>query len=384
MCIQVTNGGEGYAGKNGVTWIDANRLKTLAVALGGALLFSLAGLPLPFLFGPMTACLIAALLKVPLRGWGVVSVAARTILGVAVGASITPDVIARLPQMTLSVAFIPAYILIIAAIGVPFFTRVCKFDPITAYYAAMPGGLQDMVIFGQLAGGDVRALSLVHATRVLIIVSVAPLVMTRMFGATLGNPIGAPAATLPLSEMALMAAAALIGWKGGERLRLFGASILGPMIVTAALSLSGVIHYRPPAEAILIAQLFIGMGIGVYYVGVTLQELRHDVLSGVAFVAILALLAAAITEIVVLAGLAHPVEAFLAFAPGGQAEMTVLAIVAGADLGFVIVHHLTRIVLVITGAPVMVRVIARRRAALDAAGPATGERPHDPDEGRDK
>jgi uncharacterized membrane protein AbrB (regulator of aidB expression) len=37
--------------------------------------------------------------------------------------------------------------------------------------------------------------------------------------------------------------------------------------------------------------------------------------------------------------------------------MTVLAIVAGADLGYVIVHHLTRIVLVITGAPIAARLL---------------------------
>mgnify|MGYP002651897168 CR=1 FL=1 len=53
------------------------------------------------------------------------------------------------------------------------------------------------------------------------------------------------------------------------------------------------------------------------------------------------------TEIVTRFGLAKGVEGFLAFAPGGQAEMTVLAIVVGADLGFVVVHHLTRLVLVI-------------------------------------
>ena len=152
-----------------------------------------------------------------------------------------------------------------------------------------------------------------------------------------------------------MAAAALIGWKGGERLGLFGASILGPMIATAALSLSGLIHVRPPAEAILAAQYFIGIGIGVGYVGVTLHELRRDVLAGIAYVALLALLAVAFTEFVVLTGLANPVEGFLAFAPGGQAEMTMLAIVAGADLGFVIVHHLTRIVLVIIAAPIVAR-----------------------------
>jgi len=328
---------------------------TLLLAAVGTAAFAATGLPLPFLFGPMLACLIAALLGAPLRGTGQVGVGARTILGVAVGASITPDLVTLLPQMALSVALIPLYILCIGFIGVPFFRCVCGFDPITSYYAAMPGGLQDMVIFGTEAGADPRALSLIHATRVLIIVTVAPILLTQVFDTPLTEPIGAPISEVPLLELALMAAAALIGWKGGEKIGLFGASILGPMIVTAALSLSGLIHVRPPAEAILAAQYFIGIGIGVGYVGVTLRELRKDVLAGIAYVVLLALLAVAFTEFVVLTGLAGPVEGFLAFAPGGQAEMTVLAIVAGADLGFVIVHHLTRIVLVITAAPLIAR-----------------------------
>lgn len=340
----------------------ARTIATLILAAVGTVAFSATGLPLPFLFGPMLACLIAALCGAPLRGTGQIGVAARTILGVAVGASVTPDLIGLLPSMALSVALIPLYILCIGLIGVPFFRKVCGFDPVTSYYAAMPGGLQDMVIFGKEAGGDGRALSLIHATRVLIIVTVAPILLTRAFDTPLTQPIGMPIGDVPLHELALMVAAALIGWKGGERIGLFGASILGPMIVTAILSLSDVIHFRPPAEAILTAQFLIGIGIGVGYVGVTLIELRRDVLAGVAYVLVLAVLAIAFTEIVVLAGLAAPVEGFLSFAPGGQAEMTVLAIVAGADLGFVIVHHLTRIVIVITAAPLVARMLGVRNS----------------------
>lgn len=341
----------------------SQRIETLALALGGVATFLALGLPLPFLFGPLFACLLAALARRPLKGFGQISVAARTILGVAVGASITPEVVRALPQMAASVALVPVYIACIGLIGLPFFHKVCGFDRVTAWYAAMPGGLQDMVIFGTEAGGDPRALSLIHATRVLIIVTVAPLILTLGFGASLTNPIGQPAAMLPPGEMALMIAAALAGWKGGERIGLFGASILGPMIVTAALSLSGFIHTRPPAEAILFAQLMIGIGIGVGYVGVTLRELRQDVLAGVGFVFILATLAAVFAEIVVFFGLAPALEGFLAFAPGGQAEMTVLAIIVGADLGFVIVHHLTRLFLVITGAPLAARLILGRTRA---------------------
>lgn len=341
------------------------RIGTLALSAVGVVIFLLLDLPLPFLFGPMLACLIAALLGAPLVDAGVVGVAARTVLGVAIGATVTPELLHRLPQMLASVAFIPLYIAVIGLVGVPFFRRVCGFDRITSYYAAMPGGLQDMVIFGTEAGGDPRALSLIHATRVLVVVTIVPIVLTHAFGVTLDAPIGARAAEIPLWQIFAMAAAALVGWKGGERIGMFGASILGPMIVTAALSLVGLIQDRPPSEAILAAQFFIGTGIGVGYVGVTLYELRRDVFSGVLYVLILALLALCFTELVVLTGLARPVEGFLAYAPGGQAEMTVLAIVAGADLGFVIVHHVLRVLIVIIGAPLVMRLLRLRGGAVE-------------------
>lgn len=333
-----------------------HRALTVVLSAIGTLLFYALALPLPFLFGPMTMCLVAALAGAKLRGLGQLSIAARTIIGVAVGASITPEVAGQLPEMAASVSLIPLYIAVIAAIGVPFFRKFCGLDMATSWYAAMPGGLQDMIIFGQEAGGDARALSLIHATRVLIIITLAPLILTQGFGVSLNTPIGAPATSLPVSELLIMVVAALVGWKGGERIGLFGASILGPMILTGALSLAGVIHYRPPAEAILTAQFMIGLGIGVGYVGITTLEIRKYVASAVVFVILLAVLAAIFTEIVVLLGLAKPLEGFLAFAPGGQAEMTILAIIVGADLGFVIVHHLVRVIVVITCAPLAARM----------------------------
>ncbi|MFV0333740.1 MAG: AbrB family transcriptional regulator [Tropicimonas sp.] len=336
------------------------RILTFALAAAGVAVFLVAGLPLPFLFGPMFACLIAAFSGLTLKGFGQVSVAARTILGVAVGASLTPAVLAELPAISGSVLIIPVYVAVIGLIGVPYFRYVCGYDPVTAYYAAMPGGLQDMVIFGQEAGGNPRTLSLIHATRVLLIVTLVPVLLTQVFGVTLSQPMGAPIADLPWQELAMMLFAAIFGWKAGERVGLFGASILGPMIVAAALSLGGLLHGRPPKEAILVAQFFIGTGIGVYYMGITWREFRDIVIRAIAFVAILAALAAFLAiEVPRITGIGE-VEAFLSFAPGGQAEMTVLAIVAGADLGVVIAHHLVRIVLVITCAPIVARALRPR------------------------
>lgn len=327
------------------------RLVTLVVAIVGAGLFVLLGLPLPFLFGPMSACLVAALMGAKMQGAGQLGTGARTVLGLAVGASITPEVIDRLPSMAASLALVPLYVLLIGAIGVPYFHRVAKFDLPTSYYCAMPGGMQDMIVFGEVAGANVRALSLVQATRVLTIVTVAPFLLIHVYGVEFVNPVGARAADLPLGELLIMVAAALIGWKGGERIGLFGAAIIGPLVLAAVLSLTGILHDRPPREAVLASQFLIGMSVGVYYVGVTLRELRHIVAVGAVFVLLLAVLAALFTEVVVLSGLAPAVEGFLAFAPGGQAEMAIIAIVAGADLGYVVTHHLARMVLVIVAAP---------------------------------
>jgi hypothetical protein len=335
----------------------AERAFTLLLALAGLGVALRVGLPLPALFGPMLACLLAALLGAPLRAWKPATTASRTVLGVAVGASVTPAIVAELPAMALSLAVIPAYVALIGFVGVPFFRRACGMDRTTSFYAAMPGGATDMVLFGLEAGGDGRALSLTHATRVAVIVALAPILLLAVYGTELDGPLGESAADIPLAEMGLMAAAALAGLLLGRRLHLFGAPILGPLAVTLALSLAGAIHHRPPAEALQVAQFVLGTAISVHYRGVTARELTRTVLAAVAFCAILAALAAAVAEAVVLLGLAPPVEAFLAFAPGGQAEMTVLAIVAGADLGYVVTHHLLRLLVVLTLAPLAARLL---------------------------
>ncbi|MBY6202436.1 AbrB family transcriptional regulator [Maritalea mobilis] len=350
-------------------WFRAHPVRqqglTLVLAGIGAVLFWALDFPLPVLFGPLAACLFASLAGAPLKGVRPLSQGMRTILGVAIGASLTPAVIGLLPQMAASVALVPLYIVVIALIGVPFFRKVYKFDAPTSWYAAMPGGLQDMVMFGQEAGADTRALALIHATRMMIVVTIAPIVLTQGFGVSLDNPIGQPASDIPLHELAIMALAAIGGWALAVRIGLFGAPMLGPLIVAGILTLTDVIHHRPPAEAILAAQFFIGITLGAGYIGVTWHEIRRDVVAAVFFVLMLSAVTLGFTELVILTGLAPPVDAFLAFAPAGQAEMTVLAIVVGADLGYVVVHHLTRVFLVIMGAPVAAHLFKIGKAGRD-------------------
>lgn len=331
-------------------------LYALAVSLAGVAVFHLLHLPLPWLLGPLAFCLGAALLGLPLGGIAPLNDGMRTILGVAVGATLTPAALASFVGMWATLLMVPAMILVIGLVGVPYFRRFCGYDLPTAYYAAMPGGLQDMVLFGEEAGGDPRALSLIHATRLLIVVVVLPILLTLFWTADLTASPGAPATELPLSEMLLMVFCALAGWMGAKRMGMFGASILGPLILTACFAIVDLLHHRPPAEAIWAAQFFIGMGIGSKYTGITGAEVRRDLRAGLGFCVILMLLTFIAVEICIQFGLAPSLDALLALAPGGQAEMVVLALIVGADTAFVVAHHVLRIFAVILGAPLAARL----------------------------
>ena len=335
------------------------RLATLAFAGIGAGLFYVADLPLPLLLGPMFACLVAALLGAPMRGTPTISEAMRPILGIAVGASLTPALIDRLDEMALSVALIPFFILVIGGTGYPYFRKLWGFDHATSYYAAMPGGLQDMVLFGEEAGANVRALSLIHTTRVLVIVSLMPFLLTLIWGLELTGAPGDPAASVPTVEYVTMLVAAVVGWWGGARIGLFGAPIIGPLIVAGFFSLTDLLHSRPPAEMMYVAQFFLGLGIGVKYAGITVAEIKRVLSASLGYCLMLAVLSVIFAEIVIQTGLADPLQAIMAFAPGGQAEMVLLAIVAGADMAFVVTHHMVRVILVILLAPVFARLLDR-------------------------
>ena len=332
-----------------------NHLITHIICLLGAAIFLWCELPLPWLFGPLFSCLLAALIGINLYSIKILSDAMRTILGVAVGATVTLSFLLALPGFWNTLIFIPITVILSGIIGVWYFQKLCGYDFPTAYYSSMPGGLQDMLVFGEEAGGNVRAMSLIHATRVLVIIIALPILLTFIWGISLDKPPGDPIRNFEIEQLIILGICGIAGWKIASFLGMFGASILGPLILTAIASITGILHTRPPVEAIWAAQYFIALGIGVKYVGVTAQEIRKDILAGLGFCIFLLVITLSIVSLVINYNIAPAVDAILSMAPGGQAELVVITLIVGADLGFVVAHHLFRIFIVILGAPIMER-----------------------------
>ncbi|MGI9398442.1 MAG: AbrB family transcriptional regulator, partial [Paracoccaceae bacterium] len=257
--------------------------RTHTICLTGAIIFLWLKLPLPWLFGPLFSCLLAALIGINLYSIKILSDAMRTILGVAVGATVTLSFLLALPGFWNTLIFIPITVILSGIIGVWYFQKLCGYDFPTAYYSSMPGGLQDMLVFGEEAGGNVRAMSLIHATRVLVIIIALPILLTFIWGISLDKSPGDPIRNFEIEQLIILGICGIAGWKIASFLGMFGASILGPLILTAIASITGILYTRPPVEAIWAAQYFIALGIGVKYVGVTAQEIRKDILAGLGF-----------------------------------------------------------------------------------------------------
>ena len=222
-----------------------------------------------------------------------------------------------------------------------------------------------MSIIGEGAGGDARTISLIHFCRIVLAVLTIPLVMRAIYG-----PVGSSVldrlhlgADLHLTDVALLTAAAVVGALGGKALRLPGASISGPMFLSAILHATGITAAVPPSWLIFAAQLVIGASLGARFAGITPRALGRIVLaatSGMAVILSITLMLSLALEPFVQEELTALV---LAYAPGGFAEMSLIALSLNIGTAFVAAHHMARIVLAVMLMPVIWRRTGGAKAA---------------------
>ena len=329
-------------------------LATFAIGGAGGALATLAGLPLPMLLGSVLAVGVAAWLGLRPGGRDPgVPMGLRLffvpIIGVSIGTAFTPQVLAEALNWwpTLLAAFV--YIPLAHYVGYWGYRVMGGLDPCTAYYSAVPGGLLEVIMMGEDAGADPRMLTILQFMRLILCIMLVPVGFQLFEGMAVGSSAGAslaaPGATLGPMDVAVLAAAGGVGFFAGRRLNMPAGIITGPILVSGIVHLAGLTAAAPPDWSIQLTQLIIGTTLGTRFVGVKTRLLARAL--RLAFVNIIFTLILAICAALLLSGAVGeiPEAVVLAFAPGGLAEMSLIAVSLQISVIYVTSHHILRIVL---------------------------------------
>lgn len=335
--------------------------KALVLGLVGGALFYTTGMPLAWMLGAMIFVAVGALAGMaPAIAPGLRGVMIA-VLGVFLGSAFSPDVLNNLAQWGAGLAVLMVYVVISSAVVYAYLRFVAGFDPVTAYFSSTPGGLGEMVVSAEAMGGDVRRVSLVHTTRVLSIVILVPFYYRLVVGLDVPSVMpdtGTSNGTLV--DWLLLAGSAVVGWPLAKFLRLPAAAIVGPMLLSMIIHLTGLTSMTPPPMLVACAQLVVGAAVGARFGGTELKFVFR--IMGTAFITTLILLSLSVATTWAVADLAgiRPEALILTLAPGGLAEMALIALALGIDTAFVSSMHVFRIALIVIIAPLTFRVIRGR------------------------
>jgi membrane AbrB-like protein len=338
------------------------QLAALGIGIAGGMVAYFGGLPLPWMLGPMIANTVASMLRAPIAGPDQFRLYVIPIIGVMLGSGVTAEVFGLLGSWILTLILLPIFLACAAGISYAVYRRIGQYDPVTAFYSAMPGGLNEMLILGAEAGGDERRIALAHAARILIIIVFVALFFGLVLGVSSGGRGAAPwigLLEITARDYLILGLCAVIGAVLGKRLGLPAAPVFGPMILSGIAHVAGWVTVAPPTLFVIAAQITIGTIIGTRFAGATLGEIRRDIgLSAVASLLML-LTAVGFAEAIVWASGIPLAQAFLAFSPGGLTEMSLLTLAMGQDVTYVSIMHVIRITLVIAAAPFVFKLIRR-------------------------
>lgn len=333
-----------------------------AAGLTGALAAQAAGLPIPFLLGSLfaTAALSLTLyarrrqrlwFPQPLRR------ASVGVIGTMIGTTFDPDLLATLGSMAVTLAALTLFIVMAQAVGYGVYRGLGRYDPVTARYAAMPGGLIEAVSLGEKAGGDVETLSLQHFLRIVLVVMAVPTIIYFWTGHSVGSSAGQTLQTTPAqwTDWAAFAIVVPAGLALGRLLRLPAGIIMGPLLLSAGLHAAGIIALSGPPLLLNGAQLMVGTGLGVMFARSTLRRLALGAALGTLAVGLMLALGAGFAALLA----PHVPMSFevllISFAPGGVSEMSLIALSLGVSPVIVAGHHLFRIAVTVLMAGLLAR-----------------------------
>ena len=311
------------------------------------------GVPSPYLLAALLIGLARALaIAQPLELPRKVFVAAQAVTGVTLGTYLQRSSLHVLADDWLAVALVSLATLGISLAAGGVLARLTILDRPTASLGMIAGGASGIVGISDDLGGDDRLVAFMQYLRVFVVVLVTPALVGVIFP-------GAHAGSVPTTGPILGTATAWLLTIGiavaGQAVPLPARSLMGPMLIAGALTLSGVSDFTPPPLLRETAFGVIGLYIGLRFTAQTLRAVGR-LLVPVA-VSIVALLVACFGLAIVLDATTSVSleDAYLATTPGGLYAVLAVAFGAGANTTFIVAVQSLRVLVMVVLAPVAVR-----------------------------
>ena len=326
--------------------------------LFGALVWLILDLPLAWMLGPATIGLLFAIREQPIGSDYFFGDLGRGFLGVAIGASITAEHIvwmASHPGLGLGLF---AYIAIGGGIGFIWLRHFCGWDQPSAWFAAFPGGMSEMIASAEAFGADIAKVALSHSLRIFCLVAGASVISHLVAGITTESlTFGAVSWSL---QPIVLATVVIAVWTG-KKLKIPAHSFMAPLFASLAINLIFDLHLRLTDFILIAAQYFIGWGIATRFDGITPSALLK-ILKEV-FVLLLLFIPIWVTTALILGELTEIdiASLILGLAPGGQTEIALIAIALNANLAVVMVLHVIRSLTIISLGPIAYSLITKSK-----------------------
>lgn len=292
----------------------------------------------------MTAVAAAALAGLPLHLPVTFRNAAFVLIGISMGAAVTPETLSQLRAWPVSLVLLAVSVAATLLVGTVWLERVHGWDPVTARYASIPGALSSVLILAATSSADLPRVALAQSIRLFTLVALMPALLQLLGGDGGAPPPVADHAVNAPDEIAVTLAASVGAAWALAALRVPGGVLLGAMVASAALHGGGLVEGRFPPAILILGFVTTGAVIGIRFRGVKLGQILATLPGGVAAVLVALLLSACFA----LAGavlLALPFgQLWLAYAPGGVEAMAIMAFALHLDAAFVGAHHVVRLI----------------------------------------
>jgi len=333
--------------------------ETLAIALAGGVTFVFLGLPAGLVSGSVVAVAAAALLGRPMRVPLTLARICYVVVGTLLGTVVTPETLRGVITWPASVALLMLASLGMIAATMTYLRVVHRWDPLSALMGASPGSMAQVIALSSELGGDLRAVAIVQTVRVLLLVVGLPsgLALFGLVVPAVPVPRG-PAGFSVLGEMLLLLGVAVVFALVFQRLRFPGGLLFGALAGSAVLHGAGLIHAALPWWVGGASVITLGALVGSRFANTSARMLLGHL--GAAFGSFAVSMAVATVFVMIVARLfSFPIaNIVIAFAPGAQDTMMVLALALHLDPVYVGAHHLARFLVVTVAIAVAARRIA--------------------------